>query len=203
MILVFIGISEVTYSKVLWLKYAHAKANLWKNSIVLVVTHLSFLLSPPLHSPFLFKGPKHVTSILQRYLLQCYFYKAENTYQLTTCNRFFVEKLVVAQIVMKFPFFYRIWNFIIVYTTALHRIISGARWIQSDFLNPTSLMLILLLSWHFLSNLMNNLFLWGFPAKIRNTRISHLFNAFYCPIQLILSEWLKLIYLKNAGQAVA
>jgi hypothetical protein len=73
----------------------------WKNREGLAVVQQYFLISPSPRSPFI----KQVTSILKRYLLQCYFHKEDDIYQLTTCNRFFLEKPIVAQLVTIFRSF--------------------------------------------------------------------------------------------------
>jgi hypothetical protein len=57
---------------------------------------------------------------------------------LTSWNRTLLEKLIVAQLVNKFPVFYEAWKFIAVGTRARHWMLSWATWIQSTPSHPVS-----------------------------------------------------------------
>jgi len=51
--------------------------------------------------------------------------------QLIPCSRFLLQKLTVLQLVQKYPTFYGIWRFIIVFKRAYHLSLSWARQIHS------------------------------------------------------------------------
>jgi hypothetical protein len=68
-------------------------------------------------------------------------------YKLVPCRVLFV-KLIVTQLLKKFPAFYRTWRFITVFTTAHHWHLSWARCIQSTTSHPFSLRSASILSSH-------------------------------------------------------
>jgi hypothetical protein len=80
--------------------------------------------------------------------------------QLTTWNRFLLEKLIVARLIL-----YRTWRFITVFTRAHHWYLSWVRCIQSQPPYPISLRSILILSSYLYLGLPNGLFPPGFPTK--------------------------------------
>jgi hypothetical protein len=60
------------------------------------------------------------------------------------CGAFLLEKLIVTQLVKKFPTFYATQRFITVFTRAYHWSLSWARWIQSTPSHQISLRSILI-----------------------------------------------------------
>jgi hypothetical protein len=70
-------------------------------------------------------------------------------YSLTPCSRFLVGKIVVSQLLIKFPVFCGTRGFIFVFTRASDFSLSWARWIQSTLSHPICLRYILILSWHY------------------------------------------------------
>jgi hypothetical protein len=84
---------------------------------------------------------------------------------LTLWGRDLLEKLIVTQLVKKFPAFYGTWRFITVFTRARHWSLSWARWIQSTHSHPTSLRSILILSPPLCLGLPRGLFPSGSPSR--------------------------------------
>ena len=79
--------------------------------------------------------------------------------------------------------------FTIVYTSARHLSLSGARSIQSMLSHPTSWRPILILTFHLHPDLPSDLFPLGFPTKTLYTPLLSLIRA-TCPAHLILLEFI-------------
>jgi len=95
-------------------------------------------------------------------------------------SRVLLEKLIVTELVKKFPAFNGIRRFITVLTTARQWSLSWARSIQSTFSQPFSLRSILILSSHLRMSLSSGFFPSGFQIKILYSfLISH---ACYIPL---------------------
>jgi len=80
--------------------------------------------------------------------------------------RVLLDKLLITQIVKKFPAFYWTRIFITVFPKTLHWSLSWARWSQSRYFQPVSLKSFLLLVSNLRVNLTSVLFPSGFPTRI-------------------------------------
>jgi hypothetical protein len=89
----------------------------------------------------------------------------------TEWNRVLLEKLIVVQLVNKFPCFCGNRRFIIVFTRARHSPVSWARLIKSKYFHLVSLWSILLSAFHLCPCLPSGLFVSGFPT----------FSLYYLP----------------------
>lgn len=90
----------------------------------------------------------------------------------------FLDKLIVAQLLKKFPFFYGIW-FIIMFTTAWYCIISQVRSITS----PHPIFLILSSHLHPISQVA-----WTFPSKFSDKFCKHFWSLLYVQHGIIISN---------------
>jgi hypothetical protein len=98
------------------------------------------------------------------------------------------KKLIVAQLVKKFPVFFGTRRFITVFTRTSHWTLSWARLIQSTLYHPISLRSILLLSSHQRLGLPSCLFSSGLPIKI-------LYELLISPMPATCSVHLIFLYL--------
>jgi hypothetical protein len=96
------------------------------------------------------------------------------------------------QVVKKFPAFYGIKRFTIIFTWYLHWSLTWARWIHFTSSNPVPLRFIIILSFYSCLGFPSGHFRFGFPTKILNT--SHLPKCATVPTQLILLELIILIF---------
>ena len=87
------------------------------------------------------------------------------TYLLTPWCRVFLEKLIVLQLVKKFPAFHGTRRFITALTSVRHLSVSWTNPIQSIYPHHTSWRSILILSTHLRLGLPRGLFPSGFPTK--------------------------------------
>jgi hypothetical protein len=88
------------------------------------------------------------------------------TKDLSTVSRVLPQKLIVTQLVKKFPAFYGTRRFITVFTRTRHWSLSWARWIQSTPSHTVSLRSILMLTSYLRLCLPSGLFPSSFPTKI-------------------------------------
>ena len=100
-----------------------------------------------------------LTYLLTYFLIYIY------TYLITPCSRVLLEKLIVSQLVKKFPAFYWTRRFITAFTGPRHLSLSWASSIQSIPPQPTSWRPILILSSHLRLGLPSGLFPSGFLTK--------------------------------------
>jgi hypothetical protein len=101
---------------------------------------------------------KYSTLLLQAYLLvgECQPSHSETDWLTDSCihssshswSRVVLEKLIVTQLVNKFPTFYGTFRFIIMFTRAHHLSLSWARWVWSVLPHPISERCILISSFH-------------------------------------------------------
>ena len=111
------------------------------------------------------------------------------TYLLTPWCRVLLEKLIVLQLVKKFPAFHGTRRFIPALTSVRHLSLSWANPIQSTYPHPTSWRSILILSTHLRLGLPSGLFPTGFPTKTLYTLLSSPISA-TCPAHLILLDFI-------------
>jgi hypothetical protein len=78
----------------------------------------------------------------------CAFYLTARTVNITSWTRVILEKLIVTQLLKKFPAFNRTRRVIIVFTRVRHWSLSWARWIQFTTFHPISLRSVLMLYTH-------------------------------------------------------
>jgi hypothetical protein len=112
------------------------------------------------------------------------------TNQLTLWSWVLLEKLTVDQLVKEFQSFYGTWRFITVYTTAPHKALSWARWIQSTSSQPIYLRLILILFSHLHVSLPSGLRSFIFPPNLY-MHFSSMCST--CPAHLVLLYFIILI----------
>jgi len=103
---------------------------------------------------------------------------------LTPCRRAFLEKLIVTQLVKKFPALHGTRRFITVFTRSSHWCLSWARCIQSTTSHPLSLRFILLLFSHLRLGFPSGHFPSGFPTKMLYAFIVSPVRATY-PVHVI------------------
>jgi hypothetical protein len=93
---------------------------------------------------------------------------------LTPWSRILLQKLIVTQLVKKFPALYGTRRYITVFTRALHWFLSCVGWIRSTPSHPISLKFTLILSSHLRVGLPTGLFPSGFrPKFVCISRLSH------------------------------
>jgi hypothetical protein len=97
---------------------------------------------------------------------------------LTAWSRVPLEKVIVIQLVTKFPNFNGIRRFITVFTRSRHWSLSWIRWIQSIPYAPIFLRSIIILPSHLLLGLLSSFFLSCFAIKLLHY-FSHLSHACY------------------------
>ena len=110
------------------------------------------------------------------------------TYLLTPWSRVPLEKLIVSQLVKKFPAFYGIRRFITAFTSASHLPLSWASSIQFMPVHPASWRSILILSFRLRLVLPSGLFPRGFPTKTLYTPLLSPY-ALHAPPISFFSIW--------------
>ena len=100
-----------------------------------------------------------------------------------------LEKLIVLQLVMKFPAFHGTRRFITTLTSVRHLSLSWANPIQSIYPHPTSWRSVLILSTHLRLGLPSGLFPSGFHTKTLYAPLSSPIRA-TCPAHLILLDFI-------------
>jgi hypothetical protein len=96
-----------------------------------------------------------------------------------------------------YPAFYRTWNFITTFTSALHLSLYWPKPVQSSPPNPIYTRSILMLSTHLHLGLLNGLFSSGFPAKITYTPSSSPPICTTCPGHLLIIDMIILFTLSE------
>jgi hypothetical protein len=97
-------------------------------------------------------------------------------------SRFFLEKLIVTQLIKKFLTFYGTRRFINVFTTACHWFLSWTRCIQSTTSYPLSLRSALILSSHVRLGLLSGLILiWNYTPLMTSTASGKSFVKYLFP----------------------
>jgi len=112
--------------------------------------------------------------------------------QLTTWSKILLEKLIVAQLVKKFPTFNGTRRFITTFTRIHHWSLSWARWIQSISSDPITLTSILILSSHLCLHFLSGLLPSGSLIKILYVFFISPIQA-TCPTHLILLDLITVI----------
>jgi len=101
---------------------------------------------------------------------------------LTPWSRILLEKLIIAQLVMKSTAIYGTWRFITVFRRAHHLTLFWARWVQSKPSHPVSLRSILILFSHLYICLLNGLFPSHFLTKILHAFLTSSYMLHILPI---------------------
>jgi len=117
--------------------------------------------------------------------------------RLTPWSRVLLEKLIIPQLVKKFPAFYVTRRFIILFPRAHHLSLFWVRCIHSTPSHPVSLRSILILSSHLRLGLPSGLFPAGFVPRILYVFIIFLIRATW-PAHLILPDLITLIIFGEA-----